>query len=175
MDVYMQFVDSQINQFAIEDIEMSPNTNINENHNMVLEQLNDQNQPNLTVPNPSTNPSPLQNNEPQNKQENNQNQDSIQVDQTSTQNSNSNNNEDESNNKVGEATNPDEYEINKDNDPEKLNFYPEFPEVMVNSFCRTYQYNENIESEFVETELNGVNYNYRNYTEVTKENSKDKI
>ena len=175
MDVYMQFLDSQMDQFAIEDIEMSPNTNINDNHNMILEQLNNRNQPNLTVPNPSANPSSLQNNEQKNKQENDQNQNNMQVEQTSIQNS-MNNNDYESNNNINEVTNPEEYEIKKDDDPEKLNFYPELPKVMVNSSYRTYQYDENPETEFNERELNDANnFNYRNYTEVTKENTKDKI
>ena len=166
MDNYLQYCDQGFNNSPNEDIEKSPNTNINENHNMILEPPNEPYHPNLTVQNPHINLPPLQS-ESKNKQDNN-NQNNIQGEQTFVQNNNNNFNNNINNNVI----NPDEY-FKEDNDPDKLNFYPELPQISVNRPYLCYQYNENPPSEFLESESNDNHFIHRTLAEVTMDETKD--
>ena len=145
MEGYEQFVDSQNNQQYNDDVEMSPNTNLNENNIMVLEPLDEQNPPNLTVPNPSINLSQLLNDNG-GEQENNEN--NIRVELNEVQN-----------NDINVYTNPEVYEPNSNGNEDKeendkLYFYPELAKVEVNKTNNSYQYTEHQDSEFSETESN---------------------
>ena len=148
---YGEYLERQNNIQSNDDIEMAPNTNLYENMNMCLEPPDIKNQQNLTVPNPSVGQFPFQN----------------EGNQSNLAQANNDN----------EVINPDEYEpnVHKDlnGDDEKLNFYPELPKVESNKTNTSYQYTENHDYEFSESETEN-NFPYFFYEDATKDNSKEK-
>ena len=131
MKDYNEFCDDQANlQNPNDDIEMSPNTEQNINHHMALEPPDYQSHYiNLSEQNPNVNLSPL------NQEKKEQNNDNVNQSQNKTnQNSNGQNYLDNEN--VTEVI-----PYNYDGE-EKLDFYPELPNVEVNRTNASYHLSE---------------------------------
>ena len=151
MNDYDQFCDNLQN--SDEDIEMSPNTEQNQNPHMVLDPLNEpSNYINLSEQNPQINQSSL------NKEKKEQKNDNVNQDQNETNQNNYGHNYLDNDNIIGI--------IPDDNDgEEKLDFYPELSNVEVNQSNLSYQLTEVQASETTENNMEQTNVlNFEEHT-----------
>ena len=159
MNDYNKFYDDLQN--SDEDIEMSPNTEQNPNYHMVLDPLNEpSNYINLSEQNPQINPPPI------NQEKKEQKNDNVKQDQNETNKNNYGQNYLDNDNIIGL--------IPDDNDgEEKLDFYPELPNVEVNQSKTSYQLTEVQASETTENNMEQTNVLHleENTAEATQNNN----
>ena len=159
MNDYNKFYDDLQN--SDEDIEMSPNTEQNPNHHMVLDPLNEpSNYINLSEQNPQNNQPPI------NQEKKEQKNDNVNQDQNETNKNNYGQNYLDNDNIIGL--------IPDDNDgEEKLDFYPELPNVEVNKSKTSYQLTEVQASETTENNIEQTNVLHleENTAEATQNNN----